>query len=33
MQKRPLQTLLCIAMGLGLSLSASAADPLKVGFV
>jgi len=33
MQNLPLQTLLCIAMGLGLSLSASAADPLKVGFV
>ena len=36
MQKRPLKTLLCglaAAIGLSASLSASAADPLKVGFV
>ncbi|KIF55391.1 ABC transporter substrate-binding protein [Pseudomonas fluorescens] len=30
---RPLHTLLYAAIGLGISLSASAADPLKVGFV
>ncbi len=33
MQIRPLHKLLCAALGLGISLSASAADPLKVGFV
>ena len=36
MHKRPLKTLLCVlatAIGLSVSLSASAADPLKVGFV
>ncbi|ANI00900.1 BMP family ABC transporter substrate-binding protein [Pseudomonas koreensis] len=33
MQIRPLHKLLCAAIGLGISLSASAADPLKVGFV
>jgi len=33
MQIRPLHTLLCAAIGLGISLSAFAAEPLKVGFV
>ena len=33
MQIRPLHKLLYAAIGLGISLSASAADPLKVGFV